>query len=174
MGEKPGGKPGENEFFLIPHDVTRMYGDPEGLAAKGVSRKDLEEWCAKVPARKQLMLLDTCQSGGLVDAFAMRGIEQEKAIAQLARATGTVVIASTGAEAYARESKEIGHGIFTKAVLDGLAGKADGNRDGKITVNEVVAYINEAVPELSKKLGQPPQFPRCYARGQDFPIGLVK
>ena len=174
MGEKPGGKPGDNEFFLIPHDVTRMYGDPELLAAKGVSRKDLEEWCAKVPARKQLMLLDTCQSGGLVDAFAMRGVAEEKAIAQLARATGTVVIASTGAEAYARESKEISHGIFTQALLDGLAGKADGNKDGKITVKEIEAYINEAVPELSKKLGQTPQFPTSYARGQDFPIGLVK
>ncbi len=174
MGEKPGGQPGDNEFFLIPHDVTRMYGDPELLAAKGVSRKDLEEWCARVPARKQLMLLDTCQSGGLVDAFAMRGVAEEKAIAQLARATGTVVIASTGAEAYARESKEIGHGIFTRALLDGLEGKADGNKDGKIPVKEIEGYISDAVPELSKKLGQTPQFPTSYARGQDFPIGLVK
>ena len=152
-----------------------MYGDPGLLAEKGVSRKDLEDWCAKVPARKQLMLLDTCQSGGLVDAFAMRGVAEEKAIVQLARATGTVVIASTGAEAYARESKDIGHGIFTKVVLDGLGdGKADADKDGKITVKEIDTYINEAVPELSKKLTNTPQYPTSYSRGQDFPIGIVK
>ncbi len=86
-----------------------------------------------------------------------------------------MVIASTGAEAYARESKEIGHGIFTKALLDGLAeGKADLNKDGKITVKEVEAYINEAVPELSAKFTNAPQFPSSYARGQDFPIGIIK
>jgi len=36
------------------------------------------------------------------------------------------------------------------------------------------AYITEAVPELSKKLTSAPQFPTSYARGQDFPVGLIK
>jgi hypothetical protein len=162
-------------FYLVPHDVTQLYGNPEELAEKAVSRGDLEEWCAKIPARKQLMLLDTCQSGGLVDNFAMRGAAEQKAIAQLARSTGTVVIASTGAEAFARESAELGHGIFTKALLDGLAeAKADANKDGRITVKELEVYINEAVPELSQKLGGAPQFPTSYSRGQDFPVGVVR
>ena len=174
MGE-PLKKGDDAMFYLVPHDVTRLYGDPELLAEKAVSRTDLQDWCAAVPARKQLMLLDTCQSGGLVDSYAMRGAAEEKALAQLARATGTVVIASTGAEAFARESKTIGHGIFTQVVLDGLNdAKADGNKDGKITVKELETYISEAVPELSKKLTNTPQFPTSYARGQDFPIGIVK
>lgn len=175
MGEKPEGKPGDNEFYLLPHDVTRMYGDPEMLAEKGVSKADLETWCTNIPARKQIMLLDTCQSGGLVDTYAMRGVAEEKAIAMLARASGTMVIASTGAEAYARESKDIGHGIFTQALLDGLLdAKADADKDGKITVKEIDTYIGSAVPELSQKLVNSPQFPTSYARGQDFPIGIVK
>lgn len=174
MSETPDGKPGDNEFYLVPHDVTRMYGDPGMMAEKAVSKADLETWCAAIPARKQLMLLDTCQSGGLVDTFAMRGVAEEKAIAMLARATGTVVIASTGAEAYARESKDIGHGIFTKALLDGLTeAKADADKDGKITVKEIDTYIGQAVPELSQKLTNTPQYPTSYARGQDFPIGIV-
>ncbi len=174
MGEavEDGGDP---TFYLVPHDVTQIYGNPERLAEKAVSRGDLEDWCAKVPARKQLMLLDTCQSGGLVDSFAMRGAAEQKAIAQLARATGTVVIASTGAEAFARESAEIGHGIFTKALLDGLTGaKADANKDGRITVKELELHINEAVPELSRELTGAPQFPTSYSRGQDFPVGVVR
>ena len=60
-------------------------------------------------------------------------------------------------------------------MLEGLAeGKADGNKDGKVTVKEVEAYINDVVPELSRKLTDTPQFPSSYARGQDFPIGIVK
>jgi len=38
-----------------------------------------------LPLKKQLFILDACQSGGAVKSFAQRGAVREKALAQLAR-----------------------------------------------------------------------------------------
>lgn len=128
-----------------------------------------------IKAQKQLMLLDTCQSGGLVDSYAMRGAAEEKAIAQLSSTTGTTVIASTGTKQYASELTELGHGIFTYALLQALdKGAGDGNKDGRITVKELEAYVNDAVPELTLKHKGTAQYPNSYSRGQDFPIGVFQ
>ncbi|MBL8012393.1 MAG: hypothetical protein JNN05_00960, partial [Candidatus Omnitrophica bacterium] len=75
---------------------------------------------------------------------------------------------------FAAEFKQLGHGVFTYALLKGLSGEGDGNKDGRITVKELEAYLNDRVPELTKKYRGTAQYPNSYARGQDFPIGVVK
>lgn len=37
-----------------------------------------------------------------------------------------------------------GHGVFTRKLLDGLAGHADENQDGLITLAELAAWIKTA------------------------------
>lgn len=162
------------EFHLVPHDVTQMYGDDEQLAEKAISGTKLRELASRIPARKQLVVLDACQSGGVVESFAVRGAAEERALAQLARSSGMYILASTRSEQFATEAQELGHGLFTYALLEGLEGKGDGNGDGKITVKEVEAYLNERVPELSEKHTGTAQYPNSFARGQDFPIGLTQ
>jgi len=86
------------------------------------------------------------------------------------------VIASTKGDHFAREMEEIGHGIFTKALLDGIAeAKADINRNGIITSDELRSYLQEAVPELSRKAneGGAEQYPVSLLSGESFPVGLV-
>ena len=162
------------EFYLIPHDVTKLYGDEEGLAARGVSANQLKEFCTQIKAQKQIIVFDACQSGGAVESFSNRGAANEKAILQLARSAGLVVLSATGTEQFAAEFKQLGHGVFTYALLKGLSGEGDGNKDGRITVKELEAYLNDRVPELTKKYRGTAQYPNSYARGQDFPIGVVK
>lgn len=163
-----------SEFYLIPHDVTKLFGDEEGLAAKGISANQLKEFCTKIKAQKQVIVFDACQSGGAVETFSNRGAANEKAILQLARSAGLVVLSATGTEQFAAEFKQLGHGVFTFALLKGLGGEGDGNQDGKITVKELEAFLNDRVPELTKKYRGTAQYPNSYARGQDFPIGVVK
>ena len=162
------------EFYLIPHDVTKLFGDEEGLAAKGISANQLKDYCTKIKAQKQVIVFDACQSGGAVETFSNRGAANEKAILQLARSAGLVVLSATGTEQFAAEFKQLGHGVFTYALLKGLNGEGDGNQDGKITVKELEAFLNDRVPELTKKYRGTAQYPNSYARGQDFPIGVVK
>ena len=161
------------EFYLIPHDVTQLYGNDGLLIAKAIPAKLLKQLVTKVQAQKQLVVLDACQSGGAVEEFAQRGAAEEKAILQLARSAGVVVLAATATEQFATEFSKLGHGAFTYALLQGLTGQADGAPpDGKITVKELEAFLNDAVPELTKQYRGKAQYPNSYARGQDFPLGI--
>jgi hypothetical protein len=167
-GEQP-------EFHLAPHDVTQLFGNEQMLAERGVSARLLREWCRKIAAQKQLIVLDACQAGGAVETFAaLRGVPEEKAILQLARSVGIIILAATGTEQVAAEFTKLGHGAFTYALLEGLSGKADGGSspDGKITVKELEAFLNDMVPELTRQYRGTPQFPNSYSRGQDFPLGV--
>ena len=163
-----------SDFHLVPYDVTQLYGDDQMLADKAISAKRLKELCTQVRAQKQLIVFDACQSGGAVEAFSLRGASEEKAISQLARSAGIVVLAASGTEQLAAEFPKLGHGVFTYALLRGLGGEADGGTqpDGKITVKELEAFLNDIVPELSRQYRGKAQYPNSYARGQDFPLGV--
>ena len=158
-------------FYLVPHDVTQIYGADESIAQKGISAELLKELSASIPAQKQLYILDACQSGGALTAIASRGAAEEKAIAQLARSTGTHWLTASGSEQFATEFDELGHGVFTYVLLQALSGKADSG-DGRITVNELKAYLESQVPEVSGKYRGSAQYPASFGFGQDFPVGV--
>lgn len=165
----------EKDFFLIPYNITNLYGDYETMKLKGIAAKELMEISEKISAQKQLFIIDACQSGGAVNTFAKRGLEREKAIAQLARSTGTFFLTASQDMQYANEAGILKHGIFTYAILEGLKGNADGgSKDQKITVNELKSYVGDKVPELSKKYSGTAQYPTSYGYGQDFPIVISK
>lgn len=159
------------EFYLVPHDVTQLYGDDGALKQKGISAKELKQISSGIPAQKQLFILDACQSAGALTSVAFRGAAEEKAIAQLARSTGTHWLTASGSEQFATEFDELGHGVFTYALLEALSGKADSG-DKRITVNEIKAYIESRVPEISEQYKGSPQYPSSFGFGQDFPVGI--
>ncbi len=162
---------GKEKFYLVLHDISSMYGNTSILEEKGISESELRQWSEEIQARKQLFVLDACQSGAAIDLLATRGASEEKAMAQLARSTGTFWLAASGSEQYATELQTLGHGVFTYALLEGLDGEADGGKkDGIITVKELGAFIEYRVPELSKKYKGKPQYPNGFGYGQDFPL----
>ncbi len=73
-----------------------------------------------------------------------------------------------------------GHGIFTKALLEGLKGKADTEGyepDGVITVSELAKYVRKQVPMLAQTAGKTEeersQFPLVLeGQASDFVIDL--
>jgi hypothetical protein len=162
----------ENTFYLVPHDVTRIYGASQSLSENGLPASRLRELSAGIAAQKQLFILDACNSGGALQAFAERGASQEKALAQLARATGTHWITASSADQLATEFADLGHGAFTHTLLQALGGAAD-TGDKRITVNELKAYLETELPAVSKRHKGSPQYPSSYGYGQDFPIALI-
>jgi len=164
------GMVGEPTFYIVPHNVTRLYGADERLIENAISADQLKEFSATLNAQKQVFILDACQSAGAIQNMA-RGAVEERAIAQLARSTGTFWITATGSDQFALEFEKLGHGVFTYALIEGLGGKADGgNSDKKITVKELSAYIENRVPELSDEYKGKPQYPAGFSYGNDFPI----
>jgi len=162
-----------SQFYLVPYDVTKMYEADEVLRKSGISAIEIGEFSRNIKAQKQLFVIDACQSGGAIQTLAMRGAVEEKAIAQLARSTGTYFIAASGTEQFATEVGELGHGIFTYSIIETLKGSCK-LHDGKVTVNLLKSCVEDLVPELSKKHKGQPQFPTGYGFGMDFPIVVVK
>jgi uncharacterized caspase-like protein len=47
------------------------------------------------------------------------------------------------------ERDELGHGVFTYYLIEGLRGKADADKDGLITVDEIFGFVSDAVPRAT-------------------------
>lgn len=165
---------GENpEFYLVCHDVTNLYGDDEMLKSKAYSAKQMLDNSVEVLASKQLFVLDACHSGGDLNSLAQRGGGREKALAQLARSSGTYFLTASQDAQFANEAGDLNHGLFTYALLEILSGKGD-NGDKKITVTEIKSHAEDRVPELSQEFHGSTQYPTSYSFGQDFPLVIVK
>jgi uncharacterized caspase-like protein len=166
----------DKDFFIVPHDVTQLYGKDDLLFEKAISANELKVFAQQINAQKQVFILDACQSSGALEALESmnRGAAEEKAIAQLARSTGTFWITSTGTEQFASEFDKLGHGIFTYALLEGIQGAADTNGDQRLTIRELSTYIENKVPELSEQLKGGAQYPSAYSFGNDFPLVVYK
>jgi hypothetical protein len=79
---------------------------------------------------------------------------------------GVLVLAACHATEYAQQDDALGHGVFTYYLLEGLGGEghspeADADRDGRVTVDELRAYVEREVPEYVRDvMGSPsPQNP---------------
>ena len=90
----------------------------------------------------------------------------------LRRGSGATVIASSQGLEYAFESSQQSNGLFTYALLEALDGRADTDKDGRITISAAVEYVKRRVPELSK--GQQTPNLRGINLEEDFVLGAVR
>jgi WD40 repeat protein len=164
---------GENindKWYFIPHELT--YPEREAdVKAKGISSDELSGHIKNIKAQKILLLIDACKSGAVLIAF--RGFEDRKALSQLSRSTGVHIIAASTKDQFAAEVKELGHGVFTYILLEGLKGKAAGGSE-TVTVRKLMGYVEERLPDITKKYKQEAQYPVVDSRGMDFPLVVAK
>jgi formylglycine-generating enzyme required for sulfatase activity/WD40 repeat protein len=73
----------------------------------------------------------------------------------LRRRTGAVVLSSCRGSEFSYESAEAENGFFTEALLSGLGGAADADKDGETSVDEIRAYAATEVARLSGGLQNP-------------------
>lgn len=154
--------------FADPAKRGLPYAAIEGLLDGVRARKKLllVDTCHSGEVNKEDTALpkDVVQPDGVVRAVARGGLTPEappkvgllnsfqlmqEKFADLRRGTGAVVVASAGGAEYALESPEWKNGVFTYAVLRGLKGGADRNKDGKVQVSELRGYVEEEVRRLT-------------------------
>ncbi len=159
------GKTEGGRYFFIPSDF-RLAGD-NAVTEMGVGQELLQQWLATVPARRAIVLIDTCESGTLAGETDF--LVGQSAVERLQRATGRTVLTASSATEPALEGYR-GHGVFTYALLDALSnGDTDGN--GSVEVKEIANYVTGVLPELSRTAFGIRQVPQVSFGGQSFPIG---
>jgi uncharacterized caspase-like protein len=154
-----------NTCFL-PQDL--VHRNNEAPTAGGLGGKELRPLLACILSSKTVVLLDTCRSGSF--GLSGRSLGEKGAIDRLSRLSGRVVLAAAGDQRMALESPGNQRGIFTGALLEALAGKADANGDGQVGVREVADYVERQVQLLTLSLFKYEQTPMSDLRGQSFPF----
>lgn len=109
--------------------------DPVRPLATGISMAEIEYYLSRIPNPK-LLLLDASYSGHLQTQLSQ-----------------TIAIASCGANEMNHESDTWENGAFMYALKEGVNGKGDQNKDGKLNTAELAAYILTRVPQLARLEG---------------------
>jgi WD40 repeat protein len=165
----------EGDYFLITSNVGSI--STERLKADALTQSHLKELLSNIPATKKFIVIDTCNAGALGDAlqvaFLTRGMTDATAIKILGRAVGSTILSASTSAQEALEGYR-GHGLFTYVIAEGLAGKADTNRDGFISTLELAAYVDDRVPVLAEEVFKHAQYPVVSPSGQGFPLGRVR
>jgi WD40 repeat protein len=128
----------KGHFAMLPVDF-----DADKFAETTVSGQELKKELAQTHG-KVLVLLDACHSGA-IGSFAddlTRILTDDDC--------GVAVMCAAMSRQTAGESAKIGHGFFTKAVLEGLQGAADYDKDGKVDLTELDLYVSRRVRQLSR------------------------
>ena len=157
----------DGDYYYLPSDFR--YTSKDSIPTGGISKNDLLANLSKIKAGKTLVMLDTCNSGAFLSDSNKRGLSEKTAIDRLTRATGHATLAASSDTQSAMEGYN-GHGVFTYVFLEGIAGAADSDGDGYVTLNELSAFVEREVPERSYEKWGYEQVPQKDLRRQDFPI----
>jgi len=153
-------------YYFLPVNVNT-----DKLMRTGVAFSDIRNTVASL-AGKALFFVDTCHAGNVMGT--RRGVADITAVVnELSSAeNGAVVFASSTGSQYSLEDPSWGNGAFTKALVEGVSGRADYTGKGTISVNMLDLYLSERVKELTGGRQTPTTTkPQTVP---DFPIAVRK
>jgi hypothetical protein len=139
-------------LYLLPYDSRY-----DAIASTGFPMWDVETALKRfIKARRVVVLADACHSGGVGAGFDMarRAAKDMQAnrissgLQNLASVgEGIAVISASDDRQFSAESAKFGggHGVFTHFLLEGLKGQADYNKDGQVTLGELIPFLSEHV-----------------------------
>ncbi len=139
--------------YLIPRNVQ-----PESLRKTAFAMEEIQGILARIPAERVVLLLDTSYGGAaggrtFTPPNARPRSVSDQFLERLTKSRGRLVITASGANEVALEPADLGHGLFTYYLLEGLSGKADRNGDGIVTVAELYPYLEDQVDRKSRAVG---------------------
>jgi hypothetical protein len=175
-------------IFFSGHGAQRIGGFEAGeylcpvetdwynLRNTAISNEEMSEALRAINARKVVVFLDACHSGGVgkpkdASLKVKAGFSQET-YTELAKGEGRVIIASCKPNEVSWELKSMRNGLFSHYLLDGLRGAAAEN-DSMVSILDLFQYVYLNVVEHTNKIGVQ-QTPLLKAETGDFPVAVVR
>ena len=132
----------DEDYYFIPTDGRKQDAD-RWKRSSLVDWSDIQKSVERAKGMR-FMLLDTCHAA---NAFNPR-LEKDAQDARI------VVFSATAANNTAAELPELGHGVFTYSILEGLRGKAR-TSDGGVTLFGLADFISREVVRLTASKQKP-------------------
>lgn len=120
---------GENGYLIMADNKKVYYSD-------------LIKLLKKTDARHVYCFIDACHSGSIKQQLYRSD--------SLLIKSGINFVMACREDQYATESSWIGHGYFSQALIKGLKGYADKNKNGQITLCELYKYVLTDVTKRAK------------------------
>ena len=148
-----GSEPDGLAKYLVPIDA-----DPNDLYATALPMDELSIIFDRIEAERVVVFLDACYSGAAGGrTFASRRTRALRVddvfLDRLARSRGRAIVTASRASEVSIELPELGHGLFTHYLLQGLRGAADLDRDGVVALGELYTYLEQQVTQKSRLTG---------------------
>ncbi len=145
---------GSETHELIVHDTGF-----NNIDATSLPLDRLQEWFSKIPARRVVLFLDCCFSGGLgakvlkVPALPRSMASTEVRLQKLA-GDGRLIFTASAASEEAWEFASHGHGLLTYYLLEALRGPAEIVEAGRLSVFQMLDYVTARVKAAAQGIGK--------------------
>ena len=142
------------EKYLVPFDAIM-----DDLRSSAISMDTFRQYFDFIASRQLVFFMDSCYSGGVGGrTFADPRYQGRSAILtdgflEDLGGDGRLVISACDVNEVSIELLEEGHGLFTQYLLKGIAGGADSNGDGTVSVDELYEYVYREVSARARALG---------------------
>jgi uncharacterized caspase-like protein len=168
---------GQEMFYFAPTDIQGP--DTRKVRETGLNTAMLAEAVGEMAARRVVLIIDACQSGGAVESLAKIAEAKVKVAQRLTltgkkpaqgdaeRGVGIYVIAAATPLQQAVQSTS-GRGALITTLLEALH-RARAERGGVVWMTDVANYIRRRLPEVSAESGQS-HTPMIVSTGLDFPL----
>jgi len=154
------------DFFFMP-----VNANIDKISATCVSYTDIKRTVTAI-AGKMIVFMDACHSGNVFGNTLQRAGLITQAVSELTNAdSGPVVYTSSTGRQFSLEAPEWNNGAFTKALVEGLTGKADLSGRKTITIKSLDYYIATRVKDLTGGKQAPTTIIPLSI--PDFPIAVV-
>ena len=138
----------EEKAFLIPFD-----GDPNYPVQTGYSLETMFENLSKLNANSVIVFLDACFTGANRENEMLLANARPISIQVKNKYINNVTVFSATSSNEISSSYPINkHGLFSYFLMKGMQGKADKNKDKKLTINELFEYTKENVSKTAGTL----------------------
>jgi uncharacterized caspase-like protein len=140
--------------YLIPTDA-----DPDDLFSTALPMDDLQTIFGRIEAERVVAFLDACYSGAAGGrTFSSKKTRAGAAVddlflERLTRSKGRAIVTASRPAEVSIELPELGHGIFSYYLVNGLKGAGDLNRDGIVSLQELYEYVEQQVTAKSRAVG---------------------
>ncbi|MEZ5039687.1 MAG: caspase family protein [Saprospiraceae bacterium] len=145
-----------------------------------ISSEEITQWINNIPALKQVLIIDACNSGQIVENLTgsskALNSSQIRALDRMKDRTGMFILSGSASDKVSYEASEYGQGLLTYALLQGMLGVATSKigESDYIDVMKLFQYARDLVPELAASINgiQTPMmgFP---GKGASFDIGIL-
>jgi len=127
--------------------LATYESSPANIQYTGLALDAVIDQMRDTGAKRQILLVDACRNDPDIVGKSVGG---SRSFTQFSEAEGTKILFSTKFGGKSYEYSNLGHGVYTHYLLNGLKGKAR-QKDGAISFGDLADYVSSNVKKFAYK-----------------------